>query len=505
MMGLGRTIQTLFLIIAYAAWRRRYLIVLPVLLMPLAGAMSGLSAPDRYSASMTLLVQEPAAINPFLEDLAISTDLKDRMDALVAQMGTPTALRAVAEASGWIRIDMAAQDQLARIDALGRDMRIRLIGEEVVEVSFSAPQAQGLAAVVSAIGSRFTEDLLAPARSSVQASEAFLAEERARFERELKEAETRLGAFKADNAESLPSLHVQNVEALAGTRARLAELRADLAGKTAQLGRNERRLADTDPIVGRIDARISEVEALLAELLVRYTESHSQVRRARAEIAALNERREALRLGAAGTAGRGWSGEAGTERLWNMLSEATPETRSLLQDQLGALQDAKAEIDRMQSQILSLEEREVELSARVRAFAEVERQIAALDREVEVKRELLSRLSERYEMARVTGALGREAAPELVRIVDAPYDPVASDTMPLAFYVIAGIAGGLVLGAGLAFGAEMLDTTITRPSTVAELTGMPLLARLEPGVELVLQLRAPAGGPLGGGDAHVPV
>ena len=497
MVGLGRTIQTLFLIFAYAAWRRRYLIVIPLLAMPVAGVMSGLTAPDRFSASMTLLVQEPAAINPFLEDLTISTDLKDRMDALVAQMGTATALRAIAEVAGWIGPQMDETEQLARVEALGRDMRIRLIGKEVVEISFSSPQAQGIAAVVEAIGARFTQDLLAPAQSSVMASEAFLSEERARFERELAAAETELGAFKAANAESLPALHARNVEALATTRARLGELRADLAGKEAQLGRNQRRLAETDPIIGRIDARIGEVEAQLAGLLVRYTENHSQVRRARAEVAALSERREALRQGVLAGPGRGWEGEDGTERLWNMLSEATPETRSLLQDQLGALQDAKAEIDRMESQIASLEDREAALDLRVRAFAEVERQIAALEREVEVKRELLSRLSERYEMARVTGALGREATPDLVRVVDAPYDPLASDTLPLAVYLLAGIAGGLALGAGLAFGAEMLDTTITRPAMVADLTGVPLLARLEPGAALTLQIGAAARGEVG--------
>ena len=500
MIGLGRTIQTLFLIFAYAAWRRRYLIAIPLLVLPVAGGMSGLSAPDRFSASMTLLVQEPAAINPFLEDLTISTDLKDRMDALVAQMDTPTALRAIAEASGWITDTMTAQEQLARIDALGRDMRIRLIGKEVVEISFASPEARGLSAVVSAIGDRFTQDLLAPARSSVEASEAFLRTERARFEAELAEAETRLGAFKADNAESLPALHLQNVEALAVTRERLAELRADLAGMEAQLGRNERRLAETDPVIGRIDSRIGEIEADLASLLVRYTENHSQVRRARAEIAALQERREALRQSAVTGATTAPTGEDSTERLWNMLSEATPETRSLLQDQLGALQDTRAEIDRLNSQIASLGAREADLDGRVRAFAEVERQIAALEREVAVKRELLARLSERFEMARVTGALGREAAPDLVRVVDAPFDPVASDTLPLAFYIIGGIVGGLALGAGLAFGAEMLDTTIMRPATIAELTGLPLLARLEPGAGLTMVAGtfAPDGG------AHVP-
>ena len=79
---------------------------------------------------------------------------------------------------------------------------------------------RGWKPILNTNGEALTQDLLAPAQSSVLASEAFLSEERDRFERELAAAETELGAFKAANAESLPALHVQNVEALAATRAR---------------------------------------------------------------------------------------------------------------------------------------------------------------------------------------------------------------------------------------------------------------------------------------------
>jgi uncharacterized protein involved in exopolysaccharide biosynthesis len=178
-----------------------------------------------------------------------------------------------------------------------------------------------------------------------------------------------------------------------------------------------------------------------------------------------------------------------------MLSAETGETRSLMQDQLGLLEEARARIDRLDGQIATLAAAEADLADRVRRFAAVEREIAALERDVEVKRRLLDRIAERHEMARVTAALGRESAPELVRVIDAPEDPLAPAAWPLIVYVLAGVAGGVALGAGLAFGAEMLDTTVTRPALAAELVGLPVLGRLPafPVENLRLSAAAPIG------------
>ena len=474
MNGIGRTLEELMLVVLYAAWRRRYMILLPVLIMPFVGLAAARLAPKDYTAKMTLLVQEAAAINPFLEDLAISTDLKDRMDALKEQMRTRSVLTEIARDAGWL----SDETPVARIDptlnALRSNMRIGLVGRELVEISFTASYADGLARVVSAISQRFVDQLLAPARSSVDASERFLGEERARFEAELAEAEAQLAAFKAQNAEALPALHAQNVQALAQTRAQLADLRADLAGHEARFEIGVQRLQETNPILGRIDARLAELDTTLAELLVRYTEQHSAVQRTRAEMQALKSRRAEVGTAVAG------AGAADPDRLWNMLAEDTGETRSLMQEQLALLEEARGRVQRITRQIASLQTREAELAARVTNYAAVEQQIVALERDVTVKRALLDRLSERYEMARVTGALGRQAAPDLVRIIDQPQDPTTSNAWPLAVYLVAALVGGMALGGGLAFAAELLDTTITRPAMMAELAGLPVLSRLPP-------------------------
>jgi uncharacterized protein involved in exopolysaccharide biosynthesis len=76
-------VEVLSLILA-AGWRRRYLIATPILVMPILATISGFFAPKTFEARTTLLVQEPAKLNPFLNDLAVGTNVKDRMPALSA-------------------------------------------------------------------------------------------------------------------------------------------------------------------------------------------------------------------------------------------------------------------------------------------------------------------------------------------------------------------------------------------------------------------------------------
>ena len=68
----------------WSAWRRRYLIVVPIFVIPLLALGIGISSPKKYSSYTTVLIQEAAKMNPFLEDLAVETNLKSRIDALNA-------------------------------------------------------------------------------------------------------------------------------------------------------------------------------------------------------------------------------------------------------------------------------------------------------------------------------------------------------------------------------------------------------------------------------------
>ena len=64
----------------WSAWRRRYLIAIPIVIMPLLGLGIGIFSPKKYTSYTTVLIQEAAKMNPFLEDLAVATNLKSRME-----------------------------------------------------------------------------------------------------------------------------------------------------------------------------------------------------------------------------------------------------------------------------------------------------------------------------------------------------------------------------------------------------------------------------------------
>ncbi len=88
------------IVILSAAWRRRYIVVVPILILPIVGFAIGKLAPTTYHSHTSMLIQETAKMNPFLEDIAVSTMLKDRLNAIRTLLKSRHVLRSVALEEG---------------------------------------------------------------------------------------------------------------------------------------------------------------------------------------------------------------------------------------------------------------------------------------------------------------------------------------------------------------------------------------------------------------------
>ncbi|GAL34873.1 polysaccharide biosynthesis chain length regulator SypO [Vibrio maritimus] len=84
------------LVMLTAAWRRRYAIVIPILVMPIIAYAVGVMTPPKYKSHTSMLIQETAKMNPFLEDIAVSTMLKERLSALKTLLNSRHVLLSVA-------------------------------------------------------------------------------------------------------------------------------------------------------------------------------------------------------------------------------------------------------------------------------------------------------------------------------------------------------------------------------------------------------------------------
>ncbi|MCR9257700.1 MAG: hypothetical protein NXI16_16575 [Alphaproteobacteria bacterium] len=437
--------------------------------------MAGSIKPRQYESKMTILIQESAKHNPFLEDFAVETRVKDRIAALKALLHSRHILVAVASDLELIDENTPAPERDRRIENLSRSLSVRLIGEELVELRYRQNTIARIDEVLIAVAQRFVEKVLAPERSSISGSQQFLQEQITGSAEALLAAENALARFMSENAANLPDLHAGNMRRLADMKLALSEKRTALEGAQARYQSLIARLAQNNPVVAQIERQIVENSADLATLKSRYTDRHSAVQAAERKLTRLKAERDSVLANAPNLT------EEEVEELWAAAAQiAEPDSGAqiLLVSQLERLQTSKAELVDLSRQVETLDKEITSLDRMVLNFGDIETRLRRLQSEVDVKQEVHESLKERAELARVTGALGQFEAPERVKVIDRPSIPTKPLGLPPAIYALLGLAAGIAIGIGLIVITEVTENTVRTRQHLADLTGVPVLARV---------------------------
>ncbi|MDB5572524.1 MAG: putative polysaccharide export protein [Hyphomicrobiales bacterium] len=475
---MARSVRDIFQSICAAGWRRRYAVCIPFALMPFVGLGASFLAPAVYESKMTVLVQEPARMNPFLNDLAIGTNVKERMPALTALLRSEHVLVRVLMDLGQIKEDTDPRTRGRLIGELGRAITVQLTGSELVELRVRARQGYGLGKKLEAISNRFIERLLSPERGAVASSESFLDEQLKRRRLDLEKAESALAEFRRWNSDKLPALYNANVQRLAVLTQKLEEKTMELSTADTLFEDLRQRLAGTNPVIGRLEESIVQATSELAALRARYTDEHSDVVAMDRRLTRLHEERQAILAASA------QFGEMDIDRLWNMAASATTgadkNTNSvpLLISQMQRLQEAQARRTTLRQDAQQIEKLIHSMQDTIAEFGPIEQQQRRLERSVDVARELHDSIAKRGEMAKLTGALGRYETPERIKIIDAPSDPTSPVTPGRFLFVLGAAFAGLIMGGGLATALELLDSTVRRASVIASIANLPVVASI---------------------------
>ena len=89
----------------YALYTRIKLFIIPFCIVPLVVIFMGLTAQKQYTNHATILIEESALLNPYLDDLSFSFQLSDRMAALRTLVISRKVLIAVAKETNLIAED----------------------------------------------------------------------------------------------------------------------------------------------------------------------------------------------------------------------------------------------------------------------------------------------------------------------------------------------------------------------------------------------------------------
>lgn len=462
--------------ILLAAWRRRYLIVWPILIMPVIVMLIGVLTPKKYINHTTMLIQETSRLNPFMADFAVSTQLEERISALNALLHSRHILLKVAQDTGLVT-EPQSQKSLLAVQQLSDALQVQLIGTDMIKITYTSHDPAPMEAVLSSVSSHFLETLLAPEKSSMQGSESFLESQIKAQQSELNQAEQALADFKRQHAANLPDQYNFDVQQLRSSESLLLSKKNELAGASAATESFNTQLLKTNPVLASVEQDMIASQARLSQLQSRYTEQHSSVIAEQQNLARLTAKREALLKDTKHLEG------ADIEQLWQLASglQQNPDPkapRNLLVSQLEALQLAKSHQQQLLHETNQLQQVVDGLRQKLDAYSAIELQLNALERNMGTKRQIYNDLLKRHEQARVTMALGQFEHNDRVKVIDPPYTPFAAINLPLMMYLLLGLASGIGLGSSLALVVETLDSSITRRDVASQLCQAPVLSRL---------------------------
>ncbi|MFM2611376.1 GumC family protein [Vibrio campbellii] len=461
-------------LLLHGAWRRRYLIVIPMIVLPILGFLVSKAVPTKYVAHTSMLIQETAKMNPFLEDLAVSTMLKDRLSALSTLLKSRHVLYSVAKEQGLIDDTMDANEQEFIIKDLANRLTVQQLGKDFIQIQLTSSQPEGMEEVLGSVSNHFVEQLLAPERSSIKDSSHFLTIHIDKRREELDKAEQAFAEYKNTYSHATPAMQAQSLTRLASLKQTLAEKEAELAGVKRSLGSLDQQLSKTNPVIGKIEEQIIEIRSELTLLRARYTEAHSSVQGKLRELNRLEQERSVLL--------NSKQPEMNSDQLWDIASTATISTigdaQPLLVSQLHQLQIMRGRYESLEEETVSLRNMIQELESDANRFGSTATEINRLARDVAVKRELYDDLVERYEMAQLTGSLGVFEENKRVKVIDKPYTPTLPANLPAIIFVLLGLIGGAGLGIGLATIAELADNSIRSRKALEKHLGVPVITTI---------------------------
>ena len=463
-------------------WRYRYTIIVPVIILPIAGYFIGSKMPKNYVSHTSMLIQETAKMNPFLEDFSVSPLLEERIGALKTLLHSRIILTDLGQELNMITPSSHAGEKDIIIATLSNKLKMRLVSKDVYQLELKDSRPDHMKQTLDIVSRYFIDALLSPERSSITGSADFLNLEIEKNLTQLNEAEQKLAHFKNTYPNELPEHRTAHIARLEQLKHDFAEASARLAGEEKRLGSLAKQLSSTNPIISGIEDKIIQTKSLLSAKRTRYTEEHSEIKSLIFTLRQLEEERKKII--------ESTDNINNLQSLWVMASNYVSSDSgelTLLMTQLQELQKNQGEVAHLHEKVQYLKKSIVHLEDKLKDMGSRERELGNVIRDIEVKRSLHSDLLKRHQMAKITGSLSRFESQERVKIIDKPYTPTQPTNLPVFIYIIAGIFGGLGLGLGLAIIGEITDSTIRRADQILTLTGQPVAVNIPPLNHISLQ------------------
>jgi polysaccharide chain length determinant protein (PEP-CTERM system associated) len=462
--------------------RRRWFVIVPVILALIGGIILAVALPKRFQAETLILIEPQRVPDNYVQPI-VSSDLETRIATIKEMIMSRTNLLKIIDNFNFFSAPKFANMFLdEKIEAMRKYTSVDIVSDRrnrtanAFKISFEGEEPRKVMQVVNAMADLVIDQNLKVRESQAVGTVEFLENELVNMRRRLEEVEAALKNFREAHMGELPDQLASNLMVLERLQQQLSDKQTSLRDEKNRLISLENQLqlvreqaTLTVPAAPVPDSKepttLEGLKQQLADYRTRYTPQHPDVIRLQRRIEELeNQKPPPAADSNAGGAPR-LSGSAGR----------TATGLSVEIDLMAQRNGAAREIAAIREEIAALQDQVAVYQRRVENTPKLEQELLSLKRDYENTQKTYDSLLDRKQEAEVAANMERQQKGEQFRILDPARLPDKPQSPDMRKLFLMCVMAGLGLGGGLIFLLEFLDKSVKKLESVPQKLGIPLL------------------------------
>jgi polysaccharide chain length determinant protein (PEP-CTERM system associated) len=453
------------------AWRQVWWLALPAVIVTLTVFFGSLRLPRSYVSEATIMI-EPQKVPSNYVQPTISEDVSDRLQSIRQEILSRGRLRKIIAEFNLYNSGngKVAGDEV--VELMRHDITVEVVTNQLstdrtksvaaFKIGYSGRNPVLVQKVTRNLASLFIEENLKDREQESEGTTDFLDDQLEKLRTSLQDQEKRIQTFKSAHAGELPEQQNPSLQML-GQLQSVLQANSDAITRAQQQRSYMASVLESMNMINTPQSMKSalqlEYDSKTGDLLTaeqKYRPTHPDIRRLKAELAALKEKIDSEK-------GKNWS---------DGRSQANP-------DQI------QVELDGLDKEILKRTARQSQLEANIQklqlqmtALPRVEQQLAELSRDYDTSRTSYQALLAKRNNSSVAAEMERRAQGEQFRILDPASYPEKPSKPNLVQLDVLGLLVGIFSGCALAMLAEMSDNTLHSERDFTHAMSAPVLANL---------------------------
>jgi polysaccharide chain length determinant protein (PEP-CTERM system associated) len=469
-----------------AAWRRKWLIAIPFVLIAIATGLYTRRMPSLYRSQALIQVIPPTVQDNYLR-ATVQTRLEERLSSIGHLVMNRSQLEKIVRDFNLYNQRTSPVPIETLIDRMSRDITFNVADREVLRLGYTTGEPETAFRVAERLTSLFIDSSSRDREDQANKARDFFQTELERAKASLVEQEKKLEEFRLQYAGQLPSQQEANLGVLSNTQAQLQTIQTEINRDRDQRNYLERQRDQANnvdaPVAptptstatvtdaaslagGTVLEQLETARTSLRTMELRLTPEHP-------DIMAMKRTIDRLEKKAAAEAPRTANGRS---RPVKSQAELQRENRN---------RELAASIDLIDRQIRNKQAEEQRLKATIEEYKERidaaprrESELTALTRDYETVQKLYTGLLQKKEDANIAANLEKREIGERFKVIDPPRQPRSPVSPNRPRLLILGMIGGLVIGAGMAAFFEYRDSSVRTDDDVAASLALPVLATI---------------------------